>query len=542
MILVIAALAVTAVPASAELQNVTVGGSIQIRGNWLDSAAGADGQFSSNQLFEPWYTLSSRPAVNPLAGSRWFGQPGRFPVFSPLSLDDDGHDNTFYNQRTRLNVRADFTDSVSAFIEFDVYHIWSEDFRSNYTTGVDARGAAEVELYQSYIEANDMFGAPLRMRVGRQEIVLGNSWLMGANANGPAFVGLSWDGIRATYATDLFSIDAFTAKRSENSPIEQDGDIDVYGVYGSYLGIENMTLDAYWLLVRDARSIADTYNGFVGEWLEDVISVDDYDATNLHTVGLRGAGTVGAFDIEAEVAYQFGDADYISWAWFSPVGIASPYGDDDAEFDAWGANVELGYKFDMAWQPELSLFGAYLDGEDNRDLTFIEWLRVNFGPFYRHEASLSFNRLFSDKVYSLFLDANRNLSNVWLAGLGVSAMPTESVKLSLTGTYFETIEPYDVTWPVFKIFPNWIGSRGWTPLAGFSFLDQENDDDLGWEVAATANYAYSEDLSFELGYAHFFTGDGLEQGSFNLMNGLGFDGGKDDDDMDYIYLETKLAF
>ena len=48
-----------------------------------------------------------------------------------------------------------------AFIEIDSYDIWGEDFRSNYVTGVDARAASgdDVEMYQAYIEAEEMSGA-----------------------------------------------------------------------------------------------------------------------------------------------------------------------------------------------------------------------------------------------------------------------------------------------------------------------------------------------------------------------------------------------
>ncbi len=58
----------------------------------------------------------------------------------------------------------------------------------------------------------------------------------------------------------------------------------------------------------------------------------------------------------------------------------------------------------------------------------------------------------------------------------------------------------------------------------------------------TINYQYSEDLGFEFGYSHMFLGDGAAEGNFNIMNGLGFEGGTDDDDPDYFYIETKLKF
>ena len=75
--------------AFAELQNVEIGGSLRIRGNY-------------------------------------FG------------LDSLG-DVSFIEQRTRLNVKADFTQEVSAFIELDAYDVWGEDFRSDHVTGGDRR-------------------------------------------------------------------------------------------------------------------------------------------------------------------------------------------------------------------------------------------------------------------------------------------------------------------------------------------------------------------------------------------------------------------
>ncbi len=103
--------------------------------------------------------------------------------WSAFSWDEDSNDLSFVEQRTRLNVKADFTNEVSAFIELDSYDIWGEDFRSNYITGADGRAVSndDVEMYQAYIEANEMFGMPIRMRVGRQELSFGSEWLVGVN-------------------------------------------------------------------------------------------------------------------------------------------------------------------------------------------------------------------------------------------------------------------------------------------------------------------------------------------------------------------------
>jgi len=515
MFLLAAAMIVTAAPAFAELQNVQVGGEIQIRYNYIDSAYASPNGFA---VAWPAGWLRGRPI-----GTRGTG------ILTRFAWDADGNSLKFTEQRTRLNVKADFTNEVSAFIEMDSYDIWGEDFRSNYISGADFRqfdANDDVALYQAYVEANNMWGMPLRARVGRQEIKLGNQWLVGVNDTSWSFTGLSFDALRLTYATDMFSVDAIAAKLAENGLWEEDGDVDFYALYGSYLGLEDITIDAYYMLVRDARSLNDTNFTWWPELVENWLNVDDYDVTNLNTIGLRGAGTIGAFDFDAEVAYQWGNADAIGWN-FAPF----LYGDDGADFSTWGANVEVGYTFDIQWQPRVYLGYAYLGGEDNRDISWLQWI----SPFDKPEASVSFNRLFSNVEYSEFLE-NTDLSNAHVFRGGVKAMPTESVELLLSVSYFLAQEEFDS--PVYWDFG---GFR--IPLCPVrSYAATENDNELGWEVGLYATYHYTEDLSFKAGYAHLFVGDGLTDGAFSVNNGLGFTGGAGDDDPNYFFVETKLAF
>jgi len=376
----------------------------------------------------------------------------------------------------------------------------------------------------------------LQLRIGRQELKLGSGWLVSGNNTPPFNTGLSWDSILLSYVGDTFNVNALYAKPYEASPTETDGDIDVYAAFASYTGIENITLDTYWIWARDARSQRDTSLSWVDEQLEDLIGVDNYDVTSLHTIGLRGAGTYGAFDFESEVAYQFGDASVVGRS-FAGAGLRSPYGDDSASYDALGANLEIGYTFDVAYKLRVFVGSAYFGGEDNRDLNFIEWLEAIASPFYREKASASFDRLFSGWKYSYFLDAYGDLSNVWIARFGASANPLENLKVSLSGSHFESLANYDAPWPTFSVF----GTRI-VPFSALTFLSKENSGDLGWEVVLNANYSYSEDLTFEVGYAHLFVGDGLAQGNFNNNNGLTFNGGTAQDDPDYLYFQTKLTF
>ena len=57
-----------------------------------------------------------------------------------------------------------------------------------------------------------------------------------------------------------------------------------------------------------------------------------------------------------------------------------------------------------------------------------------------------------------------------------------------------------------------------------------------------AGAACAELQNVEVGREHLFAEDGVDDGSFILLNGLDFAGGTDDDDVDYIYFDTQLRF
>jgi len=504
--------------AHAELQNVDVGGEIRIRiRHWNNVYVGTPN--GPRQIRIPNFFVPRRPI-------------GPFALQSRYTWDDKGTDLDFVEQRTRLNARADFTNNVAAFIELESYDLWGTDFRSNYITGADAAAVTtnDVEVYQAYIEANEMFGVPLRMRIGRQEMQLGKGWLVDDITT--AIIGRSFDGLRLTYDNDTFEVDAFYSMLVEGGSFaEDDDDVTFAGVYGTYKGIDALQASLYWLWIRDPRRLNDT--NFIAplEWVEDVFGLDDYDSTDMHTVGARLFGGTGSFDYDLELAYQFGEADAIGVG-FAPVG--GIYGDDGAEFDAWAGDLEVGYTAEeLPWSPRFYAGAAYFDGEDNRDVSFLEWAN----PFQRADASVSFNRLFPGAPYSLVLEIGQDMSNFWTAKVGTTVHPTDSVTLGFKAAYFETLEPFDA--------PLTIGGIGGLkiPVApALSFLTQASDDEIGTTTHLWVKYDYTEDLYFRLGWEHLFTGQGLEDGNFVHRYGLEFNGGTDDEDADYIYFDTGLKF
>lgn len=478
----------------AELQNVEVGGQIRIRANYYDG-------------------------------------------------DDTFNDLSYVEQRTRLSVKADFTDEVSMFIELDEYGIWGDSLRSNYFTGADGDNAVadEVSLYQAYIQADEMWGTPLRLRVGRQEMSFGSEWLVGTNDTSSGFWGLSFDAIRLDYITDEFSVAAFISHLAEGGG---DGfledDVFFAGIYGSYTGLEDITIDAYYMLVRDedqagtglvptAAYALGTYPigrqwgvadpGFLA-WNNPLDrNIED---TSIHTIGLRGAGTYGAFDFEAEIAYQMGDIEVHNPFnfFFWDIGQTS-----EKEYGELGVNLAAGYTFDASWTPRIGLGFAYFGGADEENQA---------SPFDWQE-ELSFNRLFSNWEYSEFIE-NTDLSNAFIFTGSLSANPTEAIALSLYAAYFMSDEEPDYGW--------------------FWNLWENTDAHLGWELGLYAEYNYSEDLIFRAGFATFWAGDGYSYGGhdwpFGFLdrlgnahtgNGLYSSAAPDNDETyHYIYVETELKF
>ncbi|MBI1319116.1 MAG: hypothetical protein GC168_09230 [Candidatus Hydrogenedens sp.] len=599
-LVIAAAIAGMGASAHAELQNVEVGGSIRIRANY----------YSFDNAYQ----------------GRVAGYDGI--RFSPFMTNDERDDAGNIEQRTTLSVKADFTDQVSLYTEVDAHNSWGDNFRSDYFNGLDFDNGTGVNLYQAYIQADEMWGTPLRLRVGRQELSFGSEWLVGVNNASSGFAGLSFDALRLDYITDEFNVAAFLSMIANNAGTNSydldrsydwgknlpffgraltdfndrnvaegflSNDTVFAGVYGSYTGLEDIVIDAYYFGLWDQNNgnVINGFNALPAQFgypglanplgaifgapgtLFEVVNpgflrnspvggLTPYnfaDATTIHTIGLRGAGTWNALDFEAEVAYQFGEIDLVNrrtvlstWTgilrpgvWFSNAFAGPSFFNNDLDstidYQSFAANAALGYTFDSAWTPRVGLAAAYFGGADssNHDT------RGLFGSgllnrLYNFDSvdEMSFNRLFSNYEYSEFLE-NTDLSNALVLSANLGVAPTESVALSAYVTYFMSNEEPNYGW--------WWNT--WN----------DTDAELGWEVGLSAEYSYSEDLVFRAGWAMFLAGEGINYksdrkwpflwrnplldrpGNLSANNGttaLGF--GDDGDTYHYVYAETELSF
>ena len=166
-----------------------------------------------------------------------------------------------------------------------------------------------------------------------------------------------------------------------------------------------------------------------------------------------------------------------------------------------------GYTFDVNTQPRIFINGGYYSGAGTDSDENVD--------------EVGFNRLFSDHEYSEFIDST-DLTNVWFIGGGVSAQVTEAIGLTGVVNWFNAVESLD----------DFVDNQGF-----------EDEHKLGLELGVYAKYDYSDDLYFQLGYAHFFAGDAMEEGALINGNGLGVIGGfGEQDDVDYVFLETGISF
>ncbi len=412
-------------PATAEVEEITVGGSIVVLG----------------EFYEPGFDSVT-------VGLQSFDQ----------GFNDTISSDAYYSQRTRVNVDATFSGGVHAFIELQSFDFWGDDIDDATASEWGSEGGNDLlTLYQAYIDMNDIGDYPVMVRIGRQELVYGREWLVGNNDAGSNFSGISFDAIKVVYADEGFQVDAWASKLLELNgprtvPGGQDNDTDFYGVYGTYSGIENTTLDAYLLLVRTAAGPGDV----------------DY----LYTVGARAAGTwdvmgtlPGLLDYNAEVAVQFGDTNA------------------GGDYEAWALDLLAGYTFtDVEWTPRIELAYTFLSGDDSATDTDTE----------------TFSRLFSDVHYgeiNLGGTFDAAATNLHIFRGGVSAVPIEKLTVSADLYYFMLDEDDSALTAVTFGVPQPVASP---------------DDEVGLELDLAAEYQYTEDLNLRIGWSHFFADDAIE--------------------------------
>jgi len=214
------------------------------------------------------------------------------------------------------------------------------------------------------------------------------------------------------------------------------------------------------------------FYGLVGTWrrwpqigtLEPYYFILDEDRKDparedreIHTFGLHAYGPIAAtgFDYDLDGAFQVGESG-------------------DRDHRAFMGHAELGYSFKHAWKPRIAFWGNYASGDRTPDDGLSERFDSLFGS--------------SHSFYS-FLDLFP-LQNMINPAFQIRIKPTKQLQFA---AYYRTF---------------WLASDSdrWS-RGGRRDVKGRSDDFLGQEIDLMARYTVSERLVFEMGYAHFFPGD-----------------------------------
>ncbi|MFH1062977.1 MAG: alginate export family protein [Candidatus Omnitrophota bacterium] len=316
ILLAVCMVALVAMPAFAEVQNIKLNGGITIKGIMRDnfSATGSGGGVA-------------------LSG------------FSDVGARD------FYNTATTLGVAADLTDNVSATMLLGNERDWA-DAGSNQT----------ISALASYITMKEMLYSALTVKAGRLPLVIADGLIVGDGTTGEAnllapdlSIQNQFDAIAGILDYDPLTVIIGTAKVRDTAQTSN-GDIDLYVVDGIYKfeDDKNTVLDAYYATAHYSSA-----DGLTGVLTDSGAAMD----VNVLAACLT-MQPVEALSAKLGIAYQFGD--------YSKTATSK------RDLDAMAYDIGLNYAIDNEYAPKVGLKYVSRSGDDATSTTgdYKGWLAL----------------------------------------------------------------------------------------------------------------------------------------------------------------------
>jgi hypothetical protein len=450
-------LLVAGTPGFAEVQNVRVGGDVTVRAFWRE-------HLDLHQ--EGCNTGSCQTEDTSGAGS------------TPLE------DDAFLMSTTGVNIGADLTENVSAFIRLANERDWNQD----------GGATGDFDLSQSYITLKEFFYSPLTLRIGTQPIVWGRGLVLGSSMLPNTLTGIGAGNDRNTAITpneytDFTAFDAFRGTLdlsgvTGNVPLTADfvyikldeatagvpDDRNVIGVnLSSKLDAWNSEVEAYFLNRRDKNGVSPNV---------------DKDGSN-NTWGLRGSTqpAEGAL-IYGEVAYQNGTRTPTYDLETASNGVRV----GDAQ-QAWLFNLGVDYTLaDVAMTPKIGAEWIFYSGKVVDGNAFSGWLPI--APSY-----------FPTLIRS-FQTASTGVGLYPVDQTGVTSAFTNQQELA----FHYSLKPVEDLSFGQRLSFFW-ADEGITPVTAGSGPTEKVDSHLGTEWDTRVSYAYTDDVILGLDYGVLFPGN-----------------------------------
>lgn len=364
-----------------------------------------------------------------------------------------GADDSWYDSTVRLQIDAELSDDVAACIRLINERDWD---------ATNSGATENVELDLGYMTLDNMFGYPVKATIGRQEILIGEGFLVGdgfnqvvdtqAGADYDLVIGKSsrraFDAVRLTYTLEPYTVDVFTAKIDEDFGQTNVDDIDLNGINLNYDYLDIATFDLGYFVMDDRA----------GPGLADT-------GLTIRALSLRGEGSVPVvpgLTVKGEYVTEDGDSF-----------PTNTRGTKDIDANAWYLGAEYAFQ-DMVYEPYISTTYVFMSGDKDANT-----------PGNDDE---QFDPLCEDKEWGVLVenltlpgtvdDELQTNLNAWKIGAGLKLDPVvEGLSLDIAYLMADKDEA----------------------AAGVS-------DDIGDELDVTLTYDYTEDVQFGLQAAWFDAG------------------------------------
>ncbi len=289
------------------------------------------------------------------------------------------------SHRVRINVGYDLTPDVSFFAQIQDARIWGSEGpggmsaagQSGIGTVSSQNNAASgngVDLHQGYILVKNLFLPGLSLKAGRQEIIYGDHRLFG-NFNWSQ-VGNSFDAVKLSHSTQMVDVDVFWARIAETETgggcaglaancsgvlfnatgTKGTTSQDIYGLYVTLKPIQSWTIEPYYFLLQDTRSVA-TLTGACAPVACSFGNTPQAPDQTRSTLGGRINGKAAGLDATGELAWQFGG--------IGNSGAAPVTQNHTMHINAWAGAFRAGYTFDpVPMKPRVGVEVTYASGDN----------------------------------------------------------------------------------------------------------------------------------------------------------------------------------
>ena len=356
--------------------------------------------------------------------------------------------------RTRIGLSFQPLDEVQAFVQIqDARTFGSEDPTLGRGT-LDGKADA-LDFHQAYFAVSSLFGAPLSLKIGRQELAYGNQRLIGSV--GWSNIGRTFDAATASYSTPWASLDFFSAKLVD-TPTRSSSQ-NLHGLYGTFDLGKLHRADGFILIDNNTEKLQLGAEAGKPKLVR-------------YTIGTYLRGTKALFDYEVEAIYQAGKTALTDSLARASIG-------------AYLISGSLGYTFNTQKNLHLRVLYTRLSGDNNTEDATARTFNTLFATNHKFYGYLDY----FPKTFSAY-----GLQNIALS-LGYS--PTPALALNLALHHFSLDQP--------------------ALLANDASLAMEAQT-LGEEIDVTAKVKYNQHFSFVTG-ASLFLADPLMERTLGKATG-----------------------